>query len=208
MHALSSKMGDTLPQGSSDKRTVGRKGLRRGRAGRDHGTTANQSPFSAALADLSKRLANLEMERKQLRNIFQTMQNELITHNNNIWKWKLDQNELFNQVIINARTLTTMLGSSMGASELTQDPHHTTKASTNTNKREAWTLIRYLVLFEAVAVLLYLARHRLTSRLFGSRKQIPKTPLASTSHSLKTVYTLTRSLTVWHSITMISNPME
>ena len=44
---------------------------------------------SAALADLSTRLANLEVERKQLRSMFETMQSELSFHNSKLWSWKV-----------------------------------------------------------------------------------------------------------------------
>jgi hypothetical protein len=46
---------------------------------------------SAALADLSTRLANLEVERKQLRSMFETMQTELSIHNSRLWKWKVSR---------------------------------------------------------------------------------------------------------------------
>ena len=51
---------------------------------------------SAALADLSTRLANLEVERKQLRSMFETMQSELSFHNSKLWSWKVSLEVLHN----------------------------------------------------------------------------------------------------------------
>lgn len=180
MHALSSKIGDS-PKSLVEKTNSGRKGLRRGREARNSGPIVGQSPFSAALADLSTRLANLEVERKQLRSMFETMQSELSFHNSKLWAWKTDQGSLLDEVLVNAKAVSTVAQSAMLGSTGTNATSHegaplSLEPSSNASGTKDVAIV--LIGIEVLLGLIYLV----FSRIINRTPTVKRTAPVSVSH--------------------------
>lgn len=78
------------------------KSRQKGGGGRDG--RKSKSPFTAALTDLSTRLANLEAEKKSVRNSFDKMKTDLKEYVRGLQTYKQDQTGLLDDVLDLART--------------------------------------------------------------------------------------------------------